>query len=76
MLYNEETITICHKELDPETRLETWTNHYYNNCWWHEVKGSQIKDGYQHSNKVAVRIPYETNEDADITDISIRRYTL
>lgn len=76
MIANQGIITICHKGIDPQTRLETWTKYYYNDCWWFEVDGSATHDGYQYSNRVEVRIPYQTNEDAQISNISIRRYTL
>ena len=76
MIQNAEIITICHKGIDPTTRLETWTKKYYQNCWWFDVNGIVVRDGYQHNNRVEVRIPYKANEDAQITDISIRRYTL
>jgi len=76
MITNTETITICHKGLDSKTRLETWTKHYYNDCWWFDVNGSNTNQGYQIANRVDVRIPYQKNQNAQITDISIRRYTL
>ena len=71
MIANTETITICHKGIDPMTRLETWTKHYYNDCWWFETNGSQTRQGYEYSNHVEVRIPYDKNQNAQITDISI-----
>lgn len=76
MISNAEIITICHKGIDPVTRLETWTKHFYNDCWWFDTDGSVIRDGYEYNNRVEVRIPYKKNENAQITDISIRRYTL
>ena len=71
MIKNAEIITICHKWLDTNTRLETWTKHYYKNCWWFDVGGSVTNKGYQTNNTVTVRIPYKENKDAQITDISI-----
>lgn len=76
MISNAEIITICHKGIDPETRLETWTKYYYNDCWWFDTNGTVVRDGYQYNNRVEVRIPYQKNEDAQITNISIRRYSL
>ena len=69
MISNTDVITICHKGLDPVTRLETWTKSYYYNCWWYEVQGATVRDGYEANNRVEVRIPYDKN--ANITDISI-----
>ena len=71
MVSNAEVITICHKGIDPLTRLETWTKHYYYNCWWFDVNGSVIRDGYEFNNRVEIRIPYNQNKTASIADISI-----
>lgn len=71
MISNAEVITICHKGIDPLTRLETWTKKYYYDCWWFDVKGTVVVDGYQYNNRVEVRIPYQKNEKAQINDISI-----
>lgn len=76
MISNAEIITICHKGLDTQTRLEKWTLSYYYDCWWFDAKGTSGRDGYQYNNNVEVRIPYQKNKNAQITDISIRRYTL
>ena len=71
MVSNAETITICHKEIDPSTRLENWTKYYYNNCWWFDVLGTVVRDGYQYNNRVEIRIPYSKNKTASISNISI-----
>lgn len=71
MISNAEIITICHKGIDPVTRLETWTKNYYHDCWWFDVEGTVVRDGYQYNNKVEIRIPYSKNKTASITDISI-----
>jgi len=71
MVSNAEIITVCHKEIDPSTRLENWTKYYYNNCWWFDVKGSVVRDGYQYNNRVEIRIPYSKNKTASINNISI-----
>jgi len=64
-------ITIYHKGIDETTRLETWTRFYYKDCWWFGQDGSVIRDGYQVNNRVAVRIPYETNENLNISNFSV-----
>ena len=64
-------ITVYHKEIDETTRLETWTRFYYPECWWFDVKGSVVRDGYQYNNRVEVRIPYEKNKDLNITNFEI-----
>ena len=64
-------LTIYHKGIDPETRLETWTRYYYPHCWWFDAEGTTIFEGYQRRNKVEVRIPYETNENLNIANFEI-----
>lgn len=64
-------ITVFHKGIDESTRLETWTRFYYPHCWWHDTKGSLVRDGYQFNNRVDIRIPYETNEDLNIDNFAI-----
>ena len=76
MIQNTKTITICHKIIDPQTRLEKWIKKHYHDCWWFDVKGSVVRDGYQYNNRVEIRIPYLKNENAEINDIAIRRYII
>lgn len=57
-------ITIYHKTLDLVTRLEKWTRYNYEHCWWFDTKGTSINKGYDHTNNVDVRIPYNLNENA------------
>ena len=64
-------ITVYHKGIDTTTRLETWTRFYYPNCWWFDVKGSVVRDGYQYNNRVEIRIPYKTNENLNIANFDI-----
>lgn len=64
-------LTVFHKGLDPETRLETWTRYYYSNVWWFDKKGTSLNAGYTSTNDVQIRIPYNTNENADISNFGI-----
>lgn len=70
MLVNSE-LTIYHKGLDEETRLETWTKHNYKNVWFFGGKGAGIRKGYQDANDVEIRIWYELNDDLDVNDFAI-----
>ena len=64
-------ITVFHKGIDEQTRLETWTRYYYPHAWLFNVKGSIVRDGYQFNNRIGVRIPYETNENLFISNFAI-----
>lgn len=64
-------LTVFHKQLDPVTRLETWTRYYYSNVWWFAKKGTSLNAGYTVKNDVQIRIPYKLNQDANIFNFSI-----
>lgn len=63
-------ITIYHKTLNVLTRLEEYTKYNYANCWYFINEDSVINKGLTDSNIIDVRIPYETNENADIDNFS------
>lgn len=64
-------LTVFHKEIDSETRLETWIKYYYPNVWWFEKKGTSLNAGYVSKNDVQIRIPYKLNENADVSNFRI-----
>lgn len=70
MLVNS-TLTLYHKVLDKDTRLEKWIRYNYENVWWHGGKGAGINKGYYDANDVQVRIPYSMNKELDIKNFSI-----
>lgn len=75
MLVNN-SLTVYHKTLDEETRLEKWIRHNYGTkeepkVWWFGGKGAGINKGYENANDVEIRIPYEINEDLNINDFAI-----
>ena len=70
MLINSE-MTLYHKGFDEETRLNKWIRHYYEKAWWFGGKGASTQKGYENANDVQIRIPYESNENLNITDFSI-----
>lgn len=69
-------MTLYHYEYNPITRLNYWTRKLYNNVLFQGGKGAGINKGYKDANDVNVRIPYNSNENADINDFAIRRYNL
>lgn len=64
-------ITIFHKGIDESTRLEIWTRYYYPHVWAFDNMGSAVRDGYQHNNRIEIRIPYEANDNLNIGNFSI-----
>lgn len=70
MLVNS-SLTVYHKVLDEETRLEKWIRYNYDNVWWFGGKGAGINKGYENANDVQIRIPYASNYGLDINDFAI-----
>lgn len=70
MLTNS-SMTLYHKELDENTRLEKWVRHFYEKVWWYGGKGTSTQMGYENANDIQIRIPYDNNENLNIDDFSI-----
>lgn len=75
MITNSE-LTIYHKTFNQTTRLEEWQRFNYSKVWWFGGKGANINKGYENANDVDVRIPYNLNENANISNFAKRRYNL
>ena len=67
MLTNSD-MTLYHKGLDEETRLEKWERYYIEKVWWYGGKGANTQMGYENANDVQIRIPYENNENLNISN--------
>ena len=70
MLTNTD-MTLYHKMQNETTRLEEWKKYYIEKVWWFGGKGANTQMGYENANDVQIRIPYEGNENLNITDFSI-----
>ena len=70
MLTNSD-MTLYHKVLDTETRLEKWERYYIEKVWWYGGKGANTQTGYENANDVQIRIPYKSNENLNIANFSI-----
>ena len=70
MITNSE-ITIYHKGLNEETKLETWTRFNYKSAWVFGGKGANINEGYNDANNLEVRLPYSKNNGLNIENFSI-----
>lgn len=65
------SLTVYHKVLDENTRLEKWIRFNYEKVWFFGGKGAGINQGYDNANDVQVRIPYNQNKDLQIEDFAI-----
>ena len=70
MITNSE-ITIYHKGLNEETRLETWTRFNYENAWVFGGRNANINEGYSDANNLEIRLPYSKNNGLNIDNFSI-----
>ena len=70
MLVNRD-MTLYHKVLDTETRLEKWERYYIEKVWWYGGKGANTQTGYENANDVQIRIPYEMNENLNIANFNV-----
>lgn len=74
-MITNQSLTVYHKTLDNETRLEKWERSNFKNIWWFGSKGATINQGYSNANEVNVRIPYAENPDINkiaIGDILVK----
>ena len=70
MIVND-SLTIYHKVLDENTRLEKWIRFNYENVWFFGGKGASINKGYDNANDVEIRLPYSKNKNLDINNFKI-----
>lgn len=64
-------LTVYHRSINYETKLEEWIRYNYNEAWTFGGKGAGIDRGYDNANDIQVRIPYEKNDTLNINDFSI-----
>lgn len=70
MITNSE-LTVYHKTLNKQTRLEEWTRYNYAKVWWFGGKGAGINKGYDNANDVEIRLPHDENSNIDINNFAI-----
>ena len=74
-MITNSSVTIYHKGIDSQTRLETWTKKVYDRVWFFGGKGAGLNKGYDNANDVQIRIPYFEGlkfEDLSIGDIIVQ----
>ena len=71
-MITNSSLTVYHKNgLDVATHLEKWTRYNYEKVWFFGGKGASINKGYDNTNEVQVRIPYNQNEGLNINNFAI-----
>ena len=65
------SLTIYHKGFDKTTKLETWIRYNYDKVWFFGGKGAGIRKGYENANDVEIRLPYNQNENLEVTNFDI-----
>ena len=69
MICNSD-LTIYHKGVDENTKIETYDRYYYKNVWFFGGHGVSTNKGLQNANDVKIRIPYNAN-DINISNIDV-----
>lgn len=63
-------LTIYHKELDDETRLEKYVRYNYPKVWLFDSHKATINEGYNDNDSVQIRIPYNENKNLNISNFA------
>lgn len=71
MITNSD-LTIFHKEIDSNTKLESWTKQYYEKVWFFGGRGSSLNKGYENANDVQIRIEHPIKINFSIGDILVK----
>lgn len=69
-MITNSSLTVYHKYLDKETRLEKWERLNFDKVWFFGGKGASTNKGYENANDVEIRIPYSFN------NIIISKFTI
>lgn len=75
MLVNS-SLTVYHKGYDEKKRVETWNRYNYGKkdaptVWFYGGKGTSNNKGYENANDVQIRIPYDINQNLDVSNFKI-----
>lgn len=65
------SLTIYHKRLNTNTRIDEWDIYHIDNAMWQGGKGASINKGYEKANDISIWIPYDKNSNLINTQISI-----
>ena len=65
------SLTIYHKKINLEKKIEEWERFNYKHVWFFGGEGARINKGYDNANDVEIRIPYYQNKELDINNFSV-----
>lgn len=65
------SMTLYHKRLNKQTRIDEWDIYQIQNVMWQGGKGASINKGYEKANDISIWIPYNENEKLDTIPFSI-----
>lgn len=69
-MITNSSMTLYHKIINQDTKLEEWVRYNFEKIWWFGGKGAGLNKGYDNANDVEVRIPYKLNK-IDVDKIHI-----
>ena len=65
------SITLYHKRLNEQTRIDEWDRYPIDNVMWQGGKGASINKGYEKANDISIWIPYNQNQDLESIPFAI-----
>lgn len=75
-MIKNSAITIYHKKFIQDLRTDIWERTNYDNVWYFNKNKASVNVGFEDTNAVEIRIPYDENEidmsKIDIGDIIVK----
>ena len=65
------SITIYHKGINEETKLETWARFNYKSAWVFDGRNAQNSEGYSNADSIEIRLPYSRNNNLNVNNFAI-----
>ena len=69
-MITNSSLTIYHKTLDDNTRLEKYVRYNYSKVWYFDSQVAKVSQGYNDANKVQIRIPYKLNDNLNASNFA------
>ena len=71
VMKTNSSITLYHKRLNEQTRIDEWDRYPIDNVMWQGGKGASINKGYEKANDISIWIPYNQNQDLESIPFAI-----
>lgn len=65
------SMTLYHKRLNSNTRLDEWDRYLIERVMWQGGKGASVNKGYDKANDINIFIPYDENKELSKVPFSI-----